>query len=183
MGGIRLSSLVTTGTLTIQHGKGRHQNTRHGAHRTPAPPSFLGQHFRHRAAYIARAADFLLLNYAVLPPPISALMIERPPMARSLDYRWGPLNQISPELAKAVVMAEDARFCQHQGVDWRAVEDVVEEAFDGDEQPIMGENHRDADRQELFLWEGRSVIRRAQKSRWRCGSTRSGRRNGISKFI
>ena len=104
---------------------------------------------------------FLSLNYAVLPPPISALMIERLPMARSIDYRWVPLAQISPELAKAVVTAEDARFCQHQGVDWRAVQDVVEEAFDGDEQPIRGEHDRDADGQEPVSLEGRSVIRKA----------------------
>jgi monofunctional biosynthetic peptidoglycan transglycosylase len=105
---------------------------------------------------------FLSLNYAVLPPPISALMIERLPMARSLDYRWTPLDQISPELAKAVVTAEDARFCQHQGVDWRAVQDVVEEAFDGDEQPIRGASTIAMQTvKNLFLWEGRSVIRKA----------------------
>ena len=83
-------------------------------------------------------------------------------MARSLDYRWTPLNQISPELAKAVVTAEDARFCQHQGVDWRAVQDVVEEAFDGDEQPIRGASTIAMQTvKNLFLWEGRSVIRKA----------------------
>lgn len=105
---------------------------------------------------------FLSLNYAVLPPPISALMIERLPMARSVDYRWVPLAQISPELARAVVTAEDARFCRHQGVDWRAVQDVVEEAFDGDEQPMRGASTIAMQTvKNLFLWEGRSVIRKA----------------------
>jgi monofunctional biosynthetic peptidoglycan transglycosylase len=107
---------------------------------------------------------FLSLYYAVLPPPISALMIERLPMARSIDYRWVPLAAISPELAKAVVTAEDARFCQHQGVDWRAVQDVVEEAFDGDEQPIRGASTIAMQMvKNLFLWEGRSVIRKAME--------------------
>jgi monofunctional glycosyltransferase len=107
---------------------------------------------------------FLSLYYAVLPPPISALMIERLPMARSIDYRWVPLAAISPELAKAVVTAEDARFCQHQGVDWRAVQDVVEEAFDGDEQPIRGASTIAMQTvKNLFLWEGRSVIRKAME--------------------
>jgi monofunctional glycosyltransferase len=107
---------------------------------------------------------FLSLYYAVLPPPISALMIERLPMARSIDYRWVPLAAISPELAKAVVTAEDARFCQHEGVDWRAVQDVVEEAFDGDEQPIRGASTIAMQTvKNLFLWEGRSVIRKAME--------------------
>jgi monofunctional glycosyltransferase len=105
---------------------------------------------------------FLSLNYAVLPPPFSALMIERLPAARSIDYQWVPLEAISPELAKAVVTAEDARFCEHQGVDWRAVQDVVEEAFDGDEQPIRGASTIAMQTvKNLFLWEGRSVIRKA----------------------
>ncbi|MGH6874425.1 MAG: monofunctional biosynthetic peptidoglycan transglycosylase [Aestuariivirgaceae bacterium] len=105
---------------------------------------------------------FLSLQYAVLPPPVSALMIERLPMAHSIDYRWVSLAAISPELAKAVVTAEDARFCQHQGVDWRAVQDVVEEAFDGDEQPIRGASTIAMQTvKNLFLWEGRSVIRKA----------------------
>jgi monofunctional biosynthetic peptidoglycan transglycosylase len=107
---------------------------------------------------------FLSLYYAVLPPPISALMIERLPMARSIDYRWVPLAAISPELAKAVVTAEDARFCQHEGVDWRAVQDVVEEAFDGDEQPIRGASTIAMQTvKNLFLWEGRSMIRKAME--------------------
>jgi monofunctional biosynthetic peptidoglycan transglycosylase len=107
---------------------------------------------------------FLSLYYAVLPPPISALMIERLPMARSIDYRWVPLAAISPELARAVVTAEDARFCQHQGVDWRAVQDVVEEAFDGDEQPIRGASTIAMQTvKNLFLWEGRSMIRKAME--------------------
>jgi monofunctional biosynthetic peptidoglycan transglycosylase len=103
----------------------------------------------------------LSLYYTVLPPPVSALMIGRLPMAWSIDYRWVPLEDISPELAKAVVTAEDAQFCVHQGVDWQAVQYVVEEAFDGDEQPLRGASTIAMQTaKNLFLWEGRSVIRK-----------------------
>lgn len=37
-----------------------------------------------------------------------------------------PLNQISPNLQKAVIAAEDARFFEHDGVDWKELEDATQ---------------------------------------------------------
>ena len=42
-------------------------------------------------------------------------------------YRFIPLNQISPHLEHAVVTAEDARFYQHHGFDWHAIELAAED--------------------------------------------------------
>lgn len=104
----------------------------------------------------------LTLHYAVLPPPISSLMIGRLVQGEALDYRWTPLRSISPELARAVITAEDARFCQHQGVDWGAVQEVVEDAFEGGEQPLRGASTIAMQTaKNLFLWEGRSILRKA----------------------
>lgn len=44
----------------------------------------------------------------------------------SLAARWRPLRQISPHLQRAVVVAEDARFYQHQGFDWEAIVEAAE---------------------------------------------------------
>lgn len=104
----------------------------------------------------------LSLYYALLPPPVSSLMIGRLLSGHDIDYRWVPLRSISPELARSVVTAEDARFCEHQGIDWLAVQDVFAEAFDNDEQPIRGASTIAMQTaKNLFLWEGRSVIRKA----------------------
>lgn len=43
-----------------------------------------------------------------------------------LEYRPVPLSRISPNLRRAVIVAEDARFYEHQGVDWTAVRGAVE---------------------------------------------------------
>lgn len=43
----------------------------------------------------------------------------------SLDWRPVPLSRISPFLVRAVVVAEDARFWKHGGVDWEAVREVL----------------------------------------------------------
>ncbi|HEY7765286.1 MAG TPA: monofunctional biosynthetic peptidoglycan transglycosylase [Aestuariivirgaceae bacterium] len=104
----------------------------------------------------------LTLHYAVLPPPISSLMVERLVQGQALDYRWKPLRSISPELARAVIAAEDARFCRHQGVDWGAMQEVVEDAFEGGEQPLRGASTIAMQTaKNLFLWEGRSILRKA----------------------
>lgn len=43
-----------------------------------------------------------------------------------LDWTLVPLSRISPWLRRAVVVAEDARFWNHKGVDWRAVREALE---------------------------------------------------------
>ena len=41
--------------------------------------------------------------------------------------QWVPLARISPELQHAVVSAEDGRFFQHHGIDWKEVQKVVDQ--------------------------------------------------------
>jgi len=41
------------------------------------------------------------------------------------SYRYVALNDISPHLIHAVIAAEDARFYQHHGFDWKEVEDAI----------------------------------------------------------
>ena len=44
-----------------------------------------------------------------------------------LRYKFVPLSQISPDLQHAVIAAEDARFYDHHGFDWHAIELAAEE--------------------------------------------------------
>jgi monofunctional biosynthetic peptidoglycan transglycosylase len=46
-------------------------------------------------------------------------------------YEFVPLNQISPDFEHAVIAAEDARFYQHHGFDWQAMEIAAEGDMDG----------------------------------------------------
>jgi monofunctional biosynthetic peptidoglycan transglycosylase len=43
----------------------------------------------------------------------------------ALDRRPVPLSAVSPALVRAVVVAEDARFWQHHGIDWEAVHEAA----------------------------------------------------------
>lgn len=44
------------------------------------------------------------------------------------DYRWRPVDGISPHLPRAVVAAEDARFFRHRGFDWEELQRARERA-------------------------------------------------------
>jgi monofunctional biosynthetic peptidoglycan transglycosylase len=46
-------------------------------------------------------------------------------------YKFIPLSQISPNLQHAVIAAEDGRFYQHHGFDWRQIEVAADEDWEG----------------------------------------------------
>lgn len=43
-----------------------------------------------------------------------------------LRHAWVPYDRISPHLKRAVVVAEDAKFADHEGFDWEAIEKALE---------------------------------------------------------
>ena len=51
-------------------------------------------------------------------------MLEKNPRAR-LKYQWTPYERISANLKRAVVAAEDARFLDHEGFDWDAIQKAM----------------------------------------------------------
>ena len=113
-------------------------------------------------AFLLALPFMLTIYYAVIPPPISALMAWRALEGRGLDYRYVPLEKMAPALVAAVITAEDSQFCMHQGVDWGAMQMAVEDAFGSDEEPLRGASTIAMQTaKNLFLWEGRSVVRKA----------------------
>ena len=69
-------------------------------------------------------------------------------------------NLNSPSLPRAVVAAEDAKFCSHHGIDWGALREVIDDAEDG-EAARGGSTITQQVVKNLFLWPGRSVVRKA----------------------
>jgi monofunctional biosynthetic peptidoglycan transglycosylase len=66
-------------------------------------------------------------------PPATALQMERRVQAfiahtaYQKSYAFVPLRDISPNLQHAVIAAEDARFYQHHGFDWKQVQIAIED--------------------------------------------------------
>ena len=82
-------------------------------------------------------AALLLLAARWIDPPTTAVHIERRLQAwiRDKPYQkrsqFIPLSQISPDLQHAVIAAEDARFYQHHGFDWHAIQIDAEDDMEG----------------------------------------------------
>ncbi len=112
-------------------------------------------------AVLAAWPIVMTLVYTVVPPPISNVMIVRLFTGNGLHKDWVSLDRMSPNLARAVIASEDARFCEHYGVDWVEVQGVVEDVFDDDEGPIRGASTIPMQTaKNLFLWDGRNVLRK-----------------------
>jgi monofunctional biosynthetic peptidoglycan transglycosylase len=92
-------------------------------------------------------------------PPVSTLMVARWVTFRGVERTCVPLARISPRLIAAVVTSEDALFCRHHGVDWGALNDVLNEADeDGPSRGASTITMQTA--KNLFLWPQRSAIRK-----------------------
>lgn len=101
----------------------------------------------------------LTLLWAVVPP-ISTLMLARYVQGLWVDRDYVSLDAISPHLVRSVVASEDARFCQHGGVDWEALESQIAALNDGDD--VRGASTITMQvAKNLFLWNDRSYVRKA----------------------
>lgn len=104
---------------------------------------------------------YLLVAVYALPftRPVSILMLSELVLLDGYDRRWVSLDEISPHLVRSVMMSEDGQFCFHGGVDWNQMRGVVEDALDG-EQTRGASTIAMQTVKNLFLWNGRSFIRK-----------------------
>ena len=99
--------------------------------------------------------------FRLLRPPTTPFMLTRAVIGGApIDYRWMRLRFISSNLVRAVVAAEDARFMQHHGFDWTEVETAFRESEDGGRLRGASTISMQCART-LFLWPGRSMVRKA----------------------
>jgi monofunctional biosynthetic peptidoglycan transglycosylase len=69
--------------------------------------------------------------YGVVDPPTTLLIETERRRLGEVRRAWRDLDAISPHLARAVVAAEDARFCLHRGFDFDAIAAARAEAAAG----------------------------------------------------
>ena len=107
----------------------------------------------------------LLLPYLLAPiyrygHPVSTLMAWRWLTGAPVSRQWVDLGAMSPWLPRAVVAAEDAKFCSHHGIDWDALHAAIDDAEEGD-ATRGGSTITQQVAKNLFLWPGRHVVRKA----------------------
>jgi monofunctional glycosyltransferase len=74
-------------------------------------------------------------------------------------YEFVPLKQISPDFQHAVIAAEDARFYEHHGFDWHAMEIAAEDDVEGG-RIRGGSTITQQLVKNLFFGTGRSILRK-----------------------
>jgi monofunctional glycosyltransferase len=86
----------------------------------------------------------------------------RNPQAR-LRHQWVPYDRISTHLKRAVITSEDARFVEHEGVDWDAVQKAYEENARRGRPAKGGSTISQQLAKNLFLSGEKSYLRKAQE--------------------
>lgn len=114
-------------------------------------------------------AAFLALNIYVTTlkffnPPGTILMMQRAAAGEDIKREWMPLSDIPPHIIRAVIAAEDGRFCSHKGIDW----DAVNAARVHNEKPGArrrgGSTITQQTAKNVVLWNGGGMARKAAEA-------------------
>jgi monofunctional biosynthetic peptidoglycan transglycosylase len=98
---------------------------------------------------------------AFMQRELTALLARNP--KAELKHRWTPYQRISVNLKRAVITAEDARFAEHEGVDWEAIEKAYEDNIRRGRTARGGSTITQQLAKNLFLSPERSYLRKAQE--------------------
>ena len=141
---------------------------------TPRKPSFMARFrvwmlLRRRSLFkrvlkiiaVLIAAPLILTLVYALPfvRPISTLMLWDLVTFNGYTREWKNIDDVSPNLKYSVIMSEDGQFCSHHGIDLGELRGVVEDALDG-ESPRGASTITMQVAKNLFLWNGRSLLRK-----------------------
>ena len=107
----------------------------------------------------------LVVIYKFIPVPFTPLMVVRFVETKnndqevSFDHDWEPLENISPNLQKAVIASEDGTFLQHHGFDFNAMGKALKNNQKG-KKIKGGSTISQQTAKNVFLWQGRSYLRK-----------------------
>lgn len=115
--------------------------------------------------WFAAGSALLVLLFRWVPPPGTALMVERKVASwfngQPIDLQrdWQPWEQISDDLKVAVIAGEDQKFPEHWGFDFTAIQAALAHNERGGS--IRGASTLSQQvAKNLFLWSGRSWLRK-----------------------
>lgn len=117
------------------------------------------------ALYLGLASMGLVLMLRWVPPPFTALMIERKieswgtGEAIDLERDWRPWAELPGNLKMSVIAAEDQKFAEHWGFDFAAIRAAIEHNEEGGS--LRGASTLSQQvAKNLFLWSDRSWLRK-----------------------
>jgi monofunctional biosynthetic peptidoglycan transglycosylase len=106
-----------------------------------------------------------VIAYRFINPPVTWLMITRGFERKAdgkdwkIDKEWRDLDEMSPNMPRAAIAAEDGTFLSHHGFDFNAIERAAKKNMNG-KKVIGGSTITQQTAKNVFLWSGRSWIRK-----------------------
>jgi monofunctional biosynthetic peptidoglycan transglycosylase len=108
---------------------------------------------------------FLVVVFKWVPVPFTPLMATRVIEDKLegndaiFSHDWEPIENISPNLQKAVIASEDGNFLKHNGFDFEAMQKAFENNNKG-KKLKGGSTISQQTAKNVFLWQGRSYVRK-----------------------
>jgi monofunctional biosynthetic peptidoglycan transglycosylase len=106
--------------------------------------------------------------YIFINPPLTPLMVIRAKEDLSrgkevvIHKTWKSYDEISPSVYRAVIAAEDTRFSEHEGFDWKAIEKAQQRNVRRHGKRLYGASTISMQTaKNVFLWPSRSYARKA----------------------
>jgi monofunctional biosynthetic peptidoglycan transglycosylase len=100
-----------------------------------------------------------VLIYAVVPPPVTFTMLAD---SNGITKDWEGLANIDRNMVRAVIAAEDGKFCSHDGFDREAIEEAIERNAQG-KKLRGGSTISQQTAKNVFLWQGSGWTRYVRK--------------------
>jgi monofunctional biosynthetic peptidoglycan transglycosylase len=108
---------------------------------------------------------FFVILFKFVPVPFTPLMgiraLEQKEAGKEMtcSHDWVSLDEIAPNLQKAVIASEDATFLSHNGFDFRAMQKAFKNNSKG-KKLKGGSTISQQTAKNVFLWQGRSYLRK-----------------------
>lgn len=97
-----------------------------------------------------------------VPAPGTLLMTMRSFEGQEVTREWTRIEDISPHLVRAVIAAEDTKFCTHHGFDVEQIKKAIDDAKGG--KRLRGASTiSQQTAKNVFLWPGRGFIRKGME--------------------
>jgi monofunctional biosynthetic peptidoglycan transglycosylase len=103
------------------------------------------------------------LAYRWINPPTTFLMLRDAVRGDHVEQHWVGLDQIAKSVPRAVIGAEDANFCAHNGFDFAAMEAAMARNANG-KKLRGGSTISQQTAKNVFLWPGRSYVRKGAEA-------------------
>lgn len=121
--------------------------------------------FKLALIFFVGASLFGVLLFRFVNPPFTWLMIERGFERKAagkewkIDKEWKDFDEISDNMKRAAVAAEDQLFLEHHGFDFHAIEKAISKNMHS-KKLMGGSTITQQTAKNVFLWQGRSLLRK-----------------------